>query len=116
MCASDARSPSGERRALPPRTPPWCSHRAPRAALSLCGRASLFLEHRCQSPSRAPATKLAWCHIEPIVAVGTADHAINFYLDEGLLLDKCTIQRSCQVEQMEWQPRTRVVATGWADG
>jgi hypothetical protein len=43
---------------------------------------SLFLEHRCQSPSRAAANKLAWCHIEPIVACGTVDNAINFYLDE----------------------------------
>ena len=108
------------RRALSERRATRSPRRSPRTARarspSPSGRASLFLEHRCQSPSRAPATKLAWCHIEPIVAVGTADHAINFYLDEGLLLDKCTIQRSCQVEQMEWQPRTRVVATGWADG
>ena len=79
---------------------------------------SLFLDFPCTtaSPSSPSVVLLGWCDIEGICAVVTDDHRITFYLEEGIGLEECKIERHCDATCMAWQPQSKLLATGWDDG
>lgn len=78
--------------------------------------ASLFLDFSCAVSGAAKVTQLAWCTIEPVCAVVTNDNRISFYLEEGVCLEDCKVQRKCDATVIAWHPKSKVLATGWEDG
>lgn len=77
---------------------------------------SLFLDFPCSLPGETKVTVVAWCSIEPICAIVTDNHCISFYLEEGVCLEECKIQRKICAEVVAWHPKLKVIASGWEDG
>lgn len=77
---------------------------------------SLFLDFPCAVGGSARVKHTAWCQTEPICAVATCDKRVSFYLEEGVCLDECVIQRQCDASAVAWHPKSKLLATGWDDG
>ena len=77
---------------------------------------SLFLDFPCSLPGKTKVTAVAWCTVEPICAIVTDDHCISFYLEEGVCLDECRIQRKADSTALVWHPKLKALASGWEDG
>lgn len=77
---------------------------------------SLFLDFPCSLPGETKVTAVAWCTVEPICAVVTDDHCISFYLEEGVCLEECKVQRKTRAVVVAWHPKSKIIASGWEDG
>ena len=77
---------------------------------------SLFLDFPCSLPGKTKVTAVAWCAVEPICAIVTDDHCISFYLEEGVSLEDCRIQRKADATILAWHPKAKALASGWEDG
>ena len=77
---------------------------------------ALFFDYRVDAPNNEETRLVSWCKSQPIMAVATDDNRIQFYQDEGELVENCEIGRKCNASAMEWQPRGKLLAIGWSDG
>ena len=59
---------------------------------------------------------LSWCNTDSILAVGTANNTVDFYLEEGDALPECTIKQVSRPVLLKWHPSKPVLAVGYSKG
>lgn len=78
--------------------------------------ASLLLDFPCSVSGSAKVVNLAWCSVEAICAVATADNRVSFFVEEGGCLEEAKFSRQCEATALTWHPKSKIIAVGWADG
>ncbi|KAM7433446.1 hypothetical protein ABFA07_016329 [Porites harrisoni] len=82
---------------------------------------AVYFDHRIQSPAVAIQTDIAWHSSYPLLAVASKNEpdvggSVDFYLDEGELVEESSIQRSSLVTAIAWHPVRKILAIGWQSG
>lgn len=82
---------------------------------------AVYFDHKIQSPSVALQTDIAWHSSYHLLAVASKNEpdvggSVNFYLDEGELVEESSIQRSSLVTAITWHPVRKILAIGWQSG
>lgn len=82
---------------------------------------AVYFDHKIQAPSIALHTDIAWHSNYPLLAVASKNEpdvagSVNFYLDEGELVEESSIQRSSLVATITWHPVRKILAIGWQSG
>ncbi|RMX59262.1 hypothetical protein pdam_00005737 [Pocillopora damicornis] len=82
---------------------------------------AVYFDHKIQAPSVAIQTDIAWHNNYSLLAVASKNEpdmggSVNFYLDEGELVEESSIQRSSVVTAIVWHPVRKILAIGWQSG
>ncbi|CAM9858415.1 unnamed protein product, partial [Phaeothamnion confervicola] len=82
--------------------------------------ASLFFGYPTAG-SKGNATVLSWCKAANLLAVATDDGRVSIHSRDGEVVDATSIVREGKQQRvlavaLDWQPHTRTLAVGWADG
>ena len=79
---------------------------------------SIFLDYRCHPPSGGASATLvsAFSTTIPVLAVGTGQNQITFFLDEGVADSSAVVNCDAPPSQLSWQPKQKNVAVGLEDG
>ena len=59
---------------------------------------------------------MSWCSTDSILAVGTANNTVDFFLEEGDALPECTIKQVSRPVILKWHPHKAVLAVGYSKG
>ena len=65
---------------------------------------------------RAKPVCLSWCNTDSILAVGTVNNTVDFFLEEGDALPECTIKQVSRPVILKWHPHKPVLAIGYSKG